>query len=262
MLLLAHYHFTNSPFDGPAFPMRFLVFLSCAASISSTVATVLFQDSSQSDSTPDDAFNQALTPPPDLFPIPPDPNVFSVASNANSAIKPDTVDRDDLTDGTDDTDYTFNGDETLLVKNCNHDKSHGNNVHRRDTDDTCDSGIIAPPRPETKPGTKPNPDRIPDDIKIPDTPPAPKKQHVPEEPAPPTTSGYKDEKPRCPDERYKWRVCCSGDPDPRVPDKDGVLYIPSVDKCVRCEFLLSPPRRKIRRLLAWFLCKETSDHGL
>lgn len=121
LYIFAHFSFdrtVNLLYCPAFFIMRFFIFISCAASISSTVATVLIYDSSQSDPSrlSDDPINLDLTPWLDASSSLPNSDAFSVVSNAQADANPEPVNQDDLISAEAATGSTVRNDDTFLEK--------------------------------------------------------------------------------------------------------------------------------------------------
>lgn len=194
--------------------MRFLFLLSCAAITSSTIAIFLPDGSAQMDSSlfHDDATNPDLNSPSDSFPISPDPNSVSVASNLDAETNLDANNVEPLMVESDDMDFTFVGDETPLASAC--DQQSSGNVHRRGT------GLC---RQHRSSASEPNPD-----IAVPLT--DPKKIDMPE-----VTTIDDDKKKDCPEEFIE-HLCCEGSIETRYRHPIGYWFFHRVQKCVLCEY--------------------------
>ena len=207
--------------------MRFLVVLSCAATISSTTASSLLRDSTLLGSFPttDDSIDLDSAPPFDFSSVPFDPNSFPVASNMDAeANSDDTVKLQDLTVEPGDTDFTDLNDETLLTSACDHGQLN-RSLRRRNSLCPIRDGINPAVPEKVEPPEK---DRIPDYFVRPSrTAPAPKYD----------LNRAIDDK--CPHPEYTERTCCDGPPreNDRKKEADGTTLIYSIINCYPCEYL-------------------------
>lgn len=223
MLLLSLETFHSAPpcssiFYSSASFMRFLIIFFCAVSISSTAATVLLRDSTQSDSIPllDDPINLELPPQLDRSSIESTPNPYLVASNLDLEKDPDMVNLDDLTAKASGTDSTDRKDGFLLTEVCDQDKTRSN-LQQRGTDDFCDSPVYGTEEPS-----------IPENIKIPEEFVMPK-EHAPDAP-------YDDDGGiGCQSYVYKVHVCCQGKKGLILHDNSGFPYHYTVQDCMLCK---------------------------
>ena len=189
--------------------MRFLFLLSCAESMSSTIATFLPDGSAQVDSSliDENLINLDWNSPPDSSTVVPDPNLVSVASSWDAGAHLDANNAESLTTEPDSTDVTLIGDETPPAGACV-EQSPGN-VHRRGTG-FCqirpepDALDPSPAAAEPHSGVETPPKKAPEKLDVPDFFTMPNR-HAPS-PSYDTDDNYNDD---CPKD-YEQHLCCQG----------------------------------------------------